>query len=870
VRCRPDARDSPPKAPSVVMAPYMQWTSQRFVAAVTATIRAEGNGVPAHRISLRSATEFQDNFMLSHEYLPRDAWRHWHPCRRFAEDLEAVRDRPDVEAITSPVVAHVPIMWFDSQQVQRARSVGANFQVAQGPSQFGGLPKTRFKDTYVSPSYWCAQKAWYRAMHEEFLRVERGYKFRISRIPGGRNGLRTPAEATRPEWRRVIARNVDGWAVAERPMLPDPFTDMSVEALYREAVKEDISDLGIISEHSLYGLRSQCTASSASHHAPNYKPALKPLIYTHLKKERQKKLTEFAKPRLLCERLEPSTNPERDNPKSGVEQVKAGGKIKVRGTTDAGFQRRRRFKASDGQWYLEDEAPAVALVAAGTGAHAELQSSKKGANGVDSINENIPDGDVGFEYGSVRRFGQQVDVLVSSGVAVDLWFEDMASWYEQFAVANTDQWFCTQMVSPFAETDPRGCFGYKHYPEQTNRFNHALEEMISKRQRRAQEQLLQHGPWTPWSAEMRTRTVDFVQMRRAKGFSGDLVAKNAWFDDNQGAALRPFAATARKIQLDFWVEFKIAFSAEKSKYNPWETTVFEAAVGVEIRARMRLCTLPPEKVDRYCSEIEEMLQTARQSRKRLAPREQVERILGRAVHACEPIPMVWTVLVSLIPQISSQASFRHWIQIHESMEPLFTEMVELMRHRNGRPLTAREPRPGADGYPVIVGASDASRREGSFFGAAGGWFRFWGSQTVFFFSRQWAPEVVEAHNISELEMVGANMLAHLADKVATATVAQESMYYLYQFGDNESVFRHCLNGFHAGTTGMRRLLAQRARADYQCNRMAVAAHVFREENKASDALANLDEETFVAEIRQQLPRAQFVRLHVPADIAALP
>ena len=106
--------------------------------------------------------------------------------------------------------------------------------------------------------------------------------------------------------------------------------------------------------------------------------------------------------------------------------------------------------------------------------------------------------------------------------------------------------------------------------------------------------------------------------------------------------------------------------------------------------------------------------------------------------------------------------------------------------------------------------------------------------------------------------------------LATATVAQESMYYLYQFGDNESVFRHCLNGFHAGTTGMRRLLAQRARADYQCNRMAVAAHVFREENKASDALANLDEETFVAEIRQQLPRAQFVRLHVPADIAALP
>ena len=106
--------------------------------------------------------------------------------------------------------------------------------------------------------------------------------------------------------------------------------------------------------------------------------------------------------------------------------------------------------------------------------------------------------------------------------------------------------------------------------------------------------------------------------------------------------------------------------------------------------------------------------------------------------------------------------------------------------------------------------------------------------------------------------------------MATSTVAPQSMYYLYQFGDNESVFRHCLNGFHAGASSMRRLLAQRARADYNCNRMAVAAHMFRDENKASDALANLDEESFVAEIRQQLPRAQFVRLHVPADVAALP
>ena len=288
-----------------------------------------------------------------------------------------------------------------------------------------------------------------------------------------------------------------------------------------------------------------------------------------------------------------------------------------------------------------------------------MQTSKKGAPGEDSINANIPDSGVEFEYGSVRRFGQQVDILRSSGVAIDLWFEDFSAWYEQFPVANTDHWYCGQMVSTRAETDVRGCFGYKHYPERTNRFNYAIEELISRRQRRAQEQFLNTGSWAPWSAEMRARTVAFVHRRRSLGFSGDLFCKNGWFDDNQGAALRPFCDTARRIQREFWQEFNIEFSLEKSKFNRWEAEIFEAAVGVEIQARRRMVTLPPEKVQKYSAEIRDMLKVVSDSRQSLAPRPVVERIVGRAVHACEPIPMVWTVLTSLIaqcPQLCCQES----------------------------------------------------------------------------------------------------------------------------------------------------------------------------------------------------------------------
>eukprot|EP01052_Picozoa_sp_SAG31_P044161 SAG31_NODE_7601_length_1643_cov_14.456606_2_plen_235_part_00 len=231
------------------------------------------------------------------------------------------------------------------------------------------------------------------------------------------------------------------------------------------------------------------------------------------------------------------------------------------------------------------------------------------------------------------------------------------------------------MVAPHAETDVRGCFGYKHYPERTSRFNHAMEELISGRQREAQETFLLHGPWTPWSPEIRQRTMAFVQHRRNIGSSGDIFCKNAWFDDNQGAALRPFVATARRIQREFWKQFHIEISLEKAKFNPWETDIFEAAVGVEIRARARRLALPPEKVTKYCDAIDSMLAAVDASSANLAPRKAIEKIVGRAVHACEPIPMLWTVLVSLLAFMAEQSSFRTSIKVHQEMRLLFSEIL---------------------------------------------------------------------------------------------------------------------------------------------------------------------------------------------------
>ena len=62
-----------------------------------------------------------------------------------------------------------------------------------------------------------------------------------------------------------------------------------------------------------------------------------------------------------------------------------------------------------------------------------------------------------------------------------------------------------------------------------------------------------------------------------------------------------------------------------------------------------------------------------------------------------------------------------------------------MHKQVGQPLTSYKLRPGADSLRVWQNFNDASRRDDTFFGAAGGWFRLWGSAVVFFFAYKWDP-----------------------------------------------------------------------------------------------------------------------------------
>eukprot|EP01050_Picozoa_sp_SAG11_P014775 SAG11_NODE_1854_length_4165_cov_16.365224_3_plen_291_part_00 len=210
----------------------------------------EGRGVPVTAVPLREAAAFQTNAALVRRALPRDQLRKWHPAKRFAELDEYVAGRPDRQPMKSPLTAHVPVMWYHTAHLERARQAGANVPIAQGPSPYGGLPAKPFpiEQVYYDRRAWDAQVEWIDAVAMEIKRAQNGYKFRFSRIPGGKDGLRVDESWIRVELRRVQWANVNGRAVPKFPALPDEFTDVDVAGMYKEALRVGVSDMASASE----------------------------------------------------------------------------------------------------------------------------------------------------------------------------------------------------------------------------------------------------------------------------------------------------------------------------------------------------------------------------------------------------------------------------------------------------------------------------------------------------------------------------------------------------------------------------------------------------------------------------------------------
>jgi hypothetical protein len=858
--------------PQCTPAAMCAMTCDGRLVAVQQLLAGGARGVPANAIKRLPFEEYHLNPEVFATAVPEVKLRDGHPSLRFIESLDYIRrHKPDVVTMQSPATEHTPIMHFHEEQIERATAVGAHFQVAEGPSQYGPfrIPPTTMRSLYVAPEKtWDNGCKWYDCMRAEIRGVDKGYKMRYNRLPGGRAGVSWGPEAVFPEYQRVQFVNVNGMAVVRKPRLPDQYTEVRVLQMYTEAVHRGVTDMAIASTMALYGLQSGCYASATSHLWPDYSGAWPDL--DHLQAEREKKLTEFAVPRLLPTRTEPEGQPIRKHPKSvHVEPTKR------RGITDPAAERRKMVQVTKDVWKSFTVAELRANLTQPMPGLMDWEDPRSRANqrakgppGEDSINACMDESLFAeFEYGSLRRFGEQMDVLQSSGLAVDHILEDFSAQYEQFPLDFMEHWYSTQMVSAHGSNgDPRGCFGYMHLPDRLNRFNYMTSELVSKDLDEEQRNMC----WTPWSMQTRSLAMRFVEDRRAIGGCGKVYCQMAWFDDNSLGSLFFFTQTAKRVQRALWHRFNIAYSEKKAHINLHAAIEFEAALGLELRCKDREILLPKKKVTAYVGGIDEMLEDASEHPKQLVARKKMERSVGRILFGCGPVPTIWEDFLILIGLLIVQQTFETYVKFNDQLGRCLRRIRHKLLHANGRPTTSYQYRPGQDGLPVWVSKTDASRRVSTFFGAAGGWFYAWETNTIFFFSYLWKPEWVFECNIGELEMKAAEICARLvADVVEQLYGRRDQRHYLYAYGDNQAVSDSVLNGMHARKNGMRFLASQRTAHELELERLLASAHIARAANRPADALANMDIPAFVRLVRQEFPTASLCRLAVPDEYADL-
>ena len=850
-----------------------------------------GHGIPQGPLQAVSEEEVKANgHLLIHAWCLRKI-RSGHPNTRFPESLEFCASRPDPVVFESPTTEHIPVMHFHHAQRERCRLAGIHPPIAEGPSQYGPFnPMPRcWEDLFIQPSHgpskWGEMEQWFKEAARQIGNVQRGMRYKTDGFPGGKEGLEFGVEHIKPPYGCVQWKDVNGVPVIVTPDLPDSACELRLQKMYEVQMRMGLKDKEIASEIPLYGVGEKTSIQPKTGLYHNYSGA-----WTHnsvLLKDRNKKL-DRASPRLIRTSMSPPGWPLRCNARSVIEQPKPGGKIKYRPINDAGSKRKKRRliteavkkisrseKLTDIRNELRD-IRSKERIAEQQPAEAAVRSylAKKGDPGDDSANACTAlhkSERAECKYGNISKFTESIDILMSSGLPVDILQDDFASYYELWPLPWVLQWCGAQIVSDVGADI--GCvadFGIEYFPNKLNRSNFNVEFIIAIRAR----QKMKTFCWTPYSPEVRQKAETFLHRRRVFGCSGDFFALYPWFDDNTCAVLQFFRTTMQRLRYDTWREFALEWAPEKAAHMVFGCKQWTPVTGFDLKALERTRSLPKEKVKNYTDLLQQICSDANDQHESLISQKVVDSMMGKLSHAVDAVPSLWDDFISLVVIFGSQ-SFRKYKKVtRQAREHIRAAMVK-MKEENGTPFTSYVSRPGEDNLPVWMSHTDASLRVPSYFAAAGGWFRLFNSNWIFFFTYQWSTEEARiCGNIGELEWVANDIVAELQFQVHCQLGGSKNRddvpsHYLIMAGDNSGVFDDSLNSMRAYSRGMRFLARQRARKERSKGRISHAKQTDRHFNKAADALANVDIPAFEREIRKLVPHARLCRLHVPERLASL-
>ena len=819
--------------------------------------------------------------------LPERMWKGWcgdrqglsHPNTRFSESLERCMERPDPQTLEIQSSLIVPVPWWEMAKRERIRRVlgveppleqgpPPNYQV-QLPGQMEGLfEPDRLGETYSKRVLQMEQAC------VEFARQRQGLEFRVDSVEGGSLGVSYGPDARRVQYRHLVIRNVDGRPEVVTDELPDPYTDMDLEAMLRlmldcDEESELSFDWEIATEIAVFGMRSMTACQPRTNSWLLYKGGLEQVSF--LQTNRDKQRSGYATPRVSSAKRYPRFEPERVHPKSVETVVKPDGTVKHRETTDYGAWRVKARQVWK-QWRLrvmmrtardKQRCPTTRRI------------GSKGQPGPDSFNACLQDERVGdLKWGSVYLFAEAMDVLLASGVPVDSKNDDMEAFFPQFPLWVMEQWLATQFLDEAgAEVNLRPDFGGGHLPVKTSRANYNVVYCQDVRLWREQRS----RAWTlePWSREMIARADEYMRRRQALGQSGRFWYQFAWVDDISAAALRVFMATVVRVRYQVWEELNWVWDKAKSTWCLCGQRLVPPTVGFELRAAERRMELPEAKIAKYEQAAVALCAAAEQHPRALVLSVRLERVIGQLLHASDVYIEMWIFFMELISSIGADLQLATHTVLSKSARHALRNMMRIMRTSVGRPFTPYVLRPGADGLPVWLTWTDAGRNTRTFEGAIGGYFHLYGVEDVFFFAEPLPVWLVKMADITRMEQHGADVAAALQAQVskrwAQPGTRDEPAQYLVQTGDSQSVFRFVLNTMRARSRGMRPIIATRWQAEKALRRLVSGVWVPRELNRPADALANLDVAKFVQLMRLQYSDSvRFCRLRVPEHVLLNP
>ena len=677
-----------------------------------------------------------------------------------APDAEAMAT-PDSTICTPPSTGPVPGQtiddWIAAKHADRNAEVAAyNARVTECTRDGMPTPAELFSD----PNDWKRCCDWFTAYQTEFRLCERDNwrRFRYSKLPSGRDGIRIPSSELDPKYRGVNweVTGVDTPCKPRTWRPPQQATEWKLDAMWTDAVESwhlyerggtapPFPDMEIVYALRFVGLTNKSTADRGVVLAPNYNKFWQQGTKFARDKTAEKRRN-FTIPRvsepfdfLPCIPIDLL-------PRSLVtDQFDSNGKQKPRLTVDPGYGGRH------GQKDPNDSDPSI------------------DGNCDTSDPYDFPT----FEYMRVSQLAHDAAIMMVAGEPLGRRADDFETYYEQiakefFSTSSSVQW----IVADGPQIDWRLIFGFRAEPGLSNRVSFFIKWRM-----KLEVDNLQRA-WEISAKRVPPAVHKWTEERRAAGFSGAWSSIGLFFDDVGTVAFLFFIDEVLRGQQTVWTRYGIscadgrldADSGRQVKNKRQRATPDEELVLLGLVPDVRppgQLTLGSGKREQYIADGEVALDSARRDPHKRLEIKPAEKYVGRIGFAASVDPELKSALQTLRSVLGASWQSTHSVRLTPLIEEAVDQISSRLRQNTGIALLPTAAKWSGEDCPLVYTFADAARQPDApadRFVGYGVWVWPLASDTIFFTNGQWTKLEQELDSTA-LELLTKNIALNVANNL---------------------------------------------------------------------------------------------------------